>query len=164
MVLAIGSGRHQPTGAGFDLLLLGHVASAIVAFLSIVVSGVEAARLLGRSGAVVPASLVRYYAPGVNWVARAIYGVPIFGFALLADSRGAFDLSDGWVLAGLFVWVGVAAIGECALWPAERRVQQALRGPSDERCLRRQAVRICVVASGLAAALLGATVVMVAQP
>ena len=65
-------------------------------------------------------------APGVNWAGRTVYGIPVFGFALLAMSQGAYALGQGWVLGGLALFAGVALLGEGVLWPAERRLQIAL--------------------------------------
>ena len=58
-----------------------------------------------------PEPLRRYFRPGVNWAGRTIYGIPVFGFALLAMSR-AYALGDSWVLAGLVLFVGVALLAE----------------------------------------------------
>ena len=118
------SGLVQPTGAGFDLVLLAHVACVVVALVSVALSGVQAARLLVLATGTRPsAGLVRYYAPGVNWPGRAVYGVPAFGFALLGLSHQAYGIGDGWVLSGLVLWVGAAVLAEGVLWPAERQVQ-----------------------------------------
>ena len=116
-----------PTGPGYDVVLLLHVACVLTALVTVVVSGISAARLAavppdGRPGD----ALLRYYAPGVNWAGRAIYGVPVFGFALLAMSRGAFDLGDRWVLGGLLVWALVAVGAEGILWPTEQRIRSLL--------------------------------------
>jgi hypothetical protein len=73
---------------------------------------------------------VRYFRPGVNWGGRLLYGIPIFGFALLAMSHGAYALSDGWVASGLAVVVVVVVLAEGVLWPAERRIQASVSSGS----------------------------------
>ena len=73
---------------------------------------------------------MRYFRPGVNWAGRTIYGIPVFGFALLAMSQGAYALRDGWVLGGVALFAGVALLAEGVLWPAERRLQAAAGGRS----------------------------------
>jgi uncharacterized membrane protein len=110
--------------------------------------------------------LHRYFQPGVNWAGRAIYGIPVFGFALLAMSDGTYALGDGWVLAGLVLFVAAALVCEARLWPAERRVQKAVAGSNGATAgsgLADIAVmsRAALVALAL---LLAGTVVMVAQP
>ena len=59
---------------------------------------------LGASGA---DGVRRYFRPGVNWAGRALYGVPVFGFALIQASQGAFSPGDGFVVVGL--WCGSCA-------------------------------------------------------
>ncbi|HXQ19390.1 MAG TPA: hypothetical protein VN781_07145 [Acidimicrobiales bacterium] len=154
-------------GPGFDLLLVAHVACVIVGLGAIAVSGVQAVRVRRVAhGTPVPPALLRYFGPGPNWVGRTLFGVPIFGFALLGASGGSFRLGDDWVVLGLVLW-GVAALcAEGLLWPAERRVQRALAEPAGPAApdWRRAAGRIGAVSGLLVAVLLTATVLMVAQP
>ncbi len=153
------------SNAGFDLLLIGHVACAIVGFGALVASGVQAARLGRVGGGGLPANLRRYFAPGTNWAGRVLYGVPVFGFLLLADSGGRLALGDPWVLAGLVLWGISALAAELVLWPAERRIQSALAtGARAAGALSRE----CRLVGGLGGALgivfVAATVLMVARP
>ncbi len=59
----------------------------------------------------------RYFRPGVNWAGRALYGVPVFGFALVAASDGAFDAGDAFVAVGLVLWLVAAVLAEVVVWP-----------------------------------------------
>lgn len=185
-----------PTGAAFDIVLLLHVACVTVGLGTVVVSGVQARRLLvaaadgtaaagttGRSGAAraggtaghagergtpeLSSTLVSYYSPGVNWVARILYLVPVLGFTLLAMSGGAFGLDDTWVWWGIGLWVVAIVCAEGLLWPAERRVQVQLAsagdGPATSDLLA--ACRITYLAAGgVISVLLAAIVLMVARP
>jgi len=168
LVLADPATHRPPAGAGFDLLLLAHVACVIAGLGAVVVSGVQALRLLGSAnGGPLPATLLRYFGPGTNWVGRTLYGVPLFGFALLAASGGAYTLGDTWVMTGLVLW-GVAALcAEGLLWPAERRIQAALSGNRSAPApatYRAPARRVAAVGVVLVVLLVAATVLMVAQP
>ena len=156
---------------GFDLLLVGHVACALFGFGALATSGIQAARLRsGGAGAVGP-TLRRYFAPGVNWAGRSVYGVPLFGFALLADSGGHLRIQAGWVIAGLALWTLAVLLAEGLLWPAERRIQSALAdhpsgdgdGPAPGSIGRDCAV-VGLVAAVLTVFFLVATVLMVARP
>ena len=118
-------GTDQPA---FELLLVGHVACALLGFGALATSGVQATRLLRNRPGRAEATLLRYFAPGVNWAGRALYGVPVFGFALLADSGGHSGIADGWVVAGIALWALAVLLAEGFLWPAERRIQSALVG------------------------------------
>jgi len=168
LLLADSETHHHHLGTGFDLLLLAHVACVIVGGGAIVVSGVQALRVLTLpTGSPFPPALRRYFAPGVNWVGRTLYGVPIFGFALLATSGGVFDLGDGWVGIGLALWAATALCAEAFLWPAERQIQNVLAGPDDPPApstLRAPAQISVAMSVVLVVLLLIATVLMVAQP
>jgi hypothetical protein len=117
--------HHQPDSAAFDVVLLLHVACAVVGLVTTVTAAATASRLrrLILRGTPLSEALRRYFRPGVNWAGRTIYGIPVFGFALLAMSQGAYALGDGWVLGGVAVFAAVALVAEGVLWPAERRLQ-----------------------------------------
>jgi hypothetical protein len=120
--------QHQPTGPAFDIVLLLHVACVVVGLATTVTSAATAAQLrkvLGRQ-APFPEPLRRYFKPGLNWAGRSLYGIPIFGFALLTMSHGAYDLHQAWVTGGLGIFVVMVLAAEGALWPAERRLQERL--------------------------------------
>ena len=162
------SGSVPPAGAGYSILLLLHVAAAVVGFGTVAVTGLQAGRL--RRGADQPgaAGLRRYFRPGTNWAARALYAVPLLGFGLLADSGGAWDAADGWVVAGLGLWLVAAVLAEVVLWPAERRIQRRVADgwddPSEATALARDCRRAAVTSALLLAVFLAALVVMTAKP
>jgi len=165
--------HHQPDGAAFDVVLLLHVGCAVVGLVTTVTATATAARLrrhLGSS-APLPEPLRRYFSPGFNWAGRAVYGIPVFGFALLAMSQGAYALGDGWVLVGLALFGAVVLVAEGVMWPAERRLQAAVAtvgataGTFPEPRSADRDATLMVRAAGVALVLLAAaTVVMVAQP
>jgi hypothetical protein len=98
----------------------------------------------------------------------------VFGFALLGMSQGAYSITDGWVLAGLVLFVALALLAEGALWPAERRLQQAVVAAGTPAAVPQQsaaseavtcdAARMERAASGVLVLLVAATVLMIAQP
>jgi hypothetical protein len=170
---------------GFDVLLLCHIGSVLASLGIVVVSGVQAGRLLalGPSDRA-PASLLGYYAPGLNWAGRVLYLVPVFGFALVGTSGGVAELGDAWLLSGISLWLVSAGLAEWRLWPAERRIQRLLvpdeavldrAGPGGGRLATELSaevtteVRACgrsVVAASIlvTVSLLTAVVLMVARP
>ncbi len=153
-----------PSDAGYSALLILHVGSALVGFGALVLTGVQAARAARGTDGPTGEGLRRYFRPGVNWPARALYGVPLFGFALLADSRGAFRAGDPFVLAGLLLWLLAALLAELLVWPGERRIQARLAGEGEGTDLARTGRRLAVAAGFLAAVFLASTVLMVVQP
>jgi hypothetical protein len=84
-------------------------------------------------------------------------------------------VSDGWVLGGLFLFVVLAVVAEVVLWPAERRLQQAVSAAGTPAAgpgplglpsgpVTADAARMERAASGALVLLIGATVLMIAQP
>lgn len=157
-----------PQGAGYSALLVLHVAAAVVGFGTLATTGVQAAR--ARRGPAGPGAdgVRRYFRPGVNWAGRTLYLVPALGFGLLADSAGAFDAGDGWVVAGLLLWLVAAAVAEAVVWPGERRIQSLVSerwdDPAARPALDRHCRRVSVASALLAAVFVAAVVVMVAKP
>ncbi len=171
--------HNQPSGAAFDVVLLLHVACVVVGIVTIATAAATARRLgrLALAAAPLPEPLRRYFRPGVNWAGRTIYGIPVFGFALLGMSKGAYSLTDAWVLIGMVLFVAVALLAEGVLWPAERRLQQAVAAtgtpvagtlslppPVKSGAVTTDAARMERAASGALVLLVAATVLMIAQP
>ncbi len=163
--------HHQPDGAAFDIVLLLHVGCVVVGLVTAATAAATATRLRRLLGSPrpLPEPLRRYFSPGVNWAGRTVYGIPVFGFALLAMSQGAYALGQGWVLGGLALFAGVALVGEGVLWPAERRLQIALTAtdaisqpPGDP--LERDAAWMSRAAVAVLVLLVAGVVLMVAQP
>lgn len=118
----------QPQGPLFDVVLLLHVGCVVAGLATVVTSAATAARLRRLLGtrSPLPESVVRYFHPGINWAGRVMYGIPVFGFLLLALSQGAYSLSAGWVMGGLGIFIVAILLAEGLLWPAERRLQVAV--------------------------------------
>ena len=161
--------HHQPDGAAFDIVLLLHVGCVVVGLVTTATAAATATRLRRLLGSPVPLpeTLRRYFMPGINWAGRTVYGIPVFGFALLALSRGAYTLGQGWVLGGLALFAGAALAGEGVMWPAERRLQVALTStdvPPPVESLDQDAVAMSRAATAALVLLVAGTVLMVAQP
>jgi uncharacterized membrane protein len=163
--------HHQPDGPAFDVVLILHVGCVVVGLTTTVASALSAGRLrtLLRTATLPPEAVLRYFRPGVNWAGRTIYGIPIFGFALLALGHGDYALRDGWVMGGLAIFVGIVLLAEGVLWPAERRLQVSLVAASDGGTAADESVRRDARAMELSAAvtlvlLVVGSALMVAQP
>jgi hypothetical protein len=165
--------HHQPDGPAFDLVLLLHVGCVVAGLVTTTAAAATATRLrrLVRSSAPAPEPLRRYFRPGVNWAGRTAYGIPVFGFALLAMSQGAYALGDGWVLGGLALFVAFALLAEGVMWPAERRLQAAVlsagttSGPlPGADAMERDATSMMLAARAALVLLIIAVVIMIAQP
>jgi len=163
--LASGSSHRVPAGAGYSLLLLVHVASAVVGFGALCVTGIQAVRARrGPTGSHADTAR-RYFRPGTNWVTRALYLVPLSGFGLLVASGGAFDVSDAFVLSGLGMWLAATATAEALVWPAERTIQRVVaRDWRVGEAFARDCARVIGATWFLASVFVAAVVVMVSKP
>jgi uncharacterized membrane protein len=164
----LGAAHPAPTGPLYSVLLLLHVGCAVVGFGAMVLTGIQAARARRGPGSPAAGSVRRYFRPGVNWAGRFVYGVPVFGFALIGASSGAFDAGDGFVVVGLLIWVAAVVLAELVVWPGERAVQSEITerwdDPAGAAAVERACRRLTVSASVLAALFAAATVVMVGKP
>ncbi|HUY63236.1 MAG TPA: DUF2269 family protein [Acidimicrobiales bacterium] len=157
-----------PEGVGYSLLLVSHVLAAVVGFGALVLTGAQAARARrgpGRPGA---AGVQRYFRPGVNWPGRALYAVPVLGFALVGASAGAFHAGQGFVVIGLGLWALSTVVAEVVVWPGERRIQAMVSERWKEATaggeLAREARRVAAASVVLSVVCIAGLVVMVAKP
>jgi hypothetical protein len=163
--------HQQPDGPAFDIVLILHVGCVVVGLVTLVTSRATAGRLgtLLRASAAFPETVTRYFRPGPNWVGRTIYGIPVFGFLLLALSHGAYSWREGWIMGGLAILVAVVLVAEGVLWPAERRLQLSLVGlqggglPVEEPVLHDLSL-MSWSASAAVVLLVAGTVIMLVQP
>jgi hypothetical protein len=165
-----------PQGALYSILLLLHVACAVVGFGALAMTGVQARRA-GRGPAGAGSEGVRrFFRPGINWAARTLYAVPVFGFALISSSAGAFSTQDGFVVAGLILWALATVVAEVVVWPGERRIQMVVStgwattgapaepGPDTDGRFARDCRRVALACGLLSGVFVVAVVLMVAQP
>ncbi len=152
----------------FDLLLVAHMGSALIGFGAIAVTGVQAWRARLGPGSQSADSVRRYFRPGVNWLGRVLFLVPVFGVSLVLASKHAFGFSDTFVLIGLGLWTTAAVVAELVVWPGERRIQQAVSSSWEEEAggvkLRGTCLRVAASSAFLCAVFLVAVVIMVGQP
>ncbi|MGH9097594.1 MAG: DUF2269 family protein [Acidimicrobiales bacterium] len=153
-------------GAGYEVVVLAHVLSAVIGFGAVGVAGAYAL-ILGRRGPT-SESVVRYYRPGVNWAGRVLFVVPVLGFVLIGMSHnphGGYAVSDGWVMVGLWLWAVAALAAEMVLWPTERRLQQLVAaGEWQDPAHRSLTRRVAWTSGGLLIIFVVSMVVMVAKP
>ncbi|HWC38594.1 MAG TPA: DUF2269 family protein [Acidimicrobiales bacterium] len=103
-------------------LLVLHVLSAAVGFGAIFITGVYAGLARRRADAAVR----RYFRPGPNWAARALYVVPVLGVALVTTSHGSDRFGQVWVWVSLVLWFAATGLAHGVVWPAEGRIQRLL--------------------------------------
>jgi hypothetical protein len=153
-----------PTGAAFDIVLLLHIVFVVVGFASLFATGTQAWR--ARRGPDTPGSdsVARYLSPGVNWPGRALYGVLVLGFVLVAMSRGSYDLKDAFVQLGLVLWIACVALAELVVWPAERVLQRVVTGGWQREESLELGARVAISAWVICLLIVVASVLMVQKP
>ena len=159
------------TGAGYDLVVVLHVLSAVVGFGAVGVTGTYAGRARSAAAPRDHPGLRRYFHPGPNWPERSLLVTPLLGAALLwGGDRSA--VSQPWPWIGLGCWVLAAAVASGLCWPAERSIQTWLAkdaardreaAPELEQ-FRRSCRSLQWGASAVSVLFLAAVVVMIAQP
>lgn len=109
----------------YDGLVAAHVASALVGFGAVAMSGLYGVNARRTSRAEEVEELQRYFrsAGRVEWL---VLVVPFLGAAALAVKPGPDRLGDAWVLGASATWLLAAGLLIGAVRPAERRVRQAL--------------------------------------
>ncbi len=154
-----------PTGAVYSILLLLHVGTAVVGFGALAMTGIQARRARRGPAGGGAAGVRRFFRPGINWAARALYAVPVFGFALISASQGTFSSDDGFVLVGLGLWALATMTAEFVVWPGERRIQEVVSNgwTTDPRC-EVDCRRVARAAAVLAGVFVVAVILMVGRP
>jgi hypothetical protein len=109
----------------YDVLLVLHVAAALLGFGAIAVAGLRARAGRRAADPAGDVTLRRFFAPGPDRPARAIFLVPLLGLVLLfgGDRQG---VSSAWPWIGLAIWTVAAGLATGVCWPAERQAQEAL--------------------------------------
>ena len=123
----------------YEWLLFAHIA-AVVAWVG---ANTVLQVLTLRTRAAGPDRMVQFTAD-IAWLGTH-YFIPIslavvgLGFALVAESDGAYDLGQFWVAAGIAMFVVSFALGAGFLGPETERISEMAekRGPEDEEVQRR---------------------------
>lgn len=163
----------HPGGGPYDVLVALHVLSALVGFGAVIVTGGYG--LAGARRWPPGQGVRRYFRPGTNWPGRALYAVPVLGFALVAGSDGTYSMGQWWLWVSLVLWAAGTAAAEAVLWPAERRVQRliwpgpdAATGPpgtgGEPEGLRAEWTRLVAAAAVVTAVFVVVVSLMVVRP
>ncbi|MCK4176347.1 hypothetical protein [Aciditerrimonas ferrireducens] len=159
-----GVGVNSPA---FGIVLALHVAAVLVGFGSVLVTGVQGARLARLPVGPLPAHLARFFATPRNWAARAVYLVPLLGAALVWLSDGRFAFDDPFVEMGGGLWVAAVLLSEALVLRGERRLARVLadeREPTPGPEVAREGRRMALGAAGVLVLVGAAAVIMGAHP
>jgi uncharacterized membrane protein len=116
----------------YDFFLLLHLVAAIVGFGGVLLNGLYGAQAKQRPGPGGLAIVEANYWVSVNVAEKAIYLVPIFGFALIGLSDGLYEFSQTWVTASLVLYVIGLVNARLVLLPTQRHMINMMKeGPPD---------------------------------
>ncbi|MGI8492887.1 MAG: DUF2269 family protein [Acidimicrobiales bacterium] len=159
---------HQPASSGqvaYAVLLAAHVASAVVGFGAVAVSGIygHVAARTGTGDTRSLGELRRYFRqPGrAEWL---VVPVPFFGVGALAVSNDS-SAAHAWVFAALVIWAVAAALLVRVIRPAEAELHALLRAREPPPgTLSRAGNRINAAAAACDVCFFAALVLMVIRP
>jgi hypothetical protein len=157
-----------PPSASFDIMLLVHCGATVVTIVSMAAAYV-AAVAIGKTatGAIWPVAVTRYFVPGPDLAARAIYLIPITGGGLVGLGRGNFDAGDSFVVIGAVIWLVAVVAAETLVVAPSRELRALVSGSAlaaDDGRPWALAARLRWGVDLVVVLLVSATVVMVAQP
>ncbi|MGO9197300.1 MAG: DUF2269 family protein [Acidimicrobiales bacterium] len=109
----------------YDILLILHIASALIGFGSIAVGGVAASAGRRSGDPACEERVVRFFREGTDWPGRVIFVVPVIGLVMLLGGDHA-DIGHAWPWLGLGLWFVASGLASGLGWPAERRAQREL--------------------------------------
>lgn len=144
----------------YDALLLAHIVCAIGGFGANGLAGLYAGQLYPspREGAMKYFSTPKFYAE------KLIYLVPVFGLIMIAVSHGISELVKPWVIAGIAAWIIAVGVAHSVVWPAERKVAQAIASDSSGVDVKVPAKKLVRGTMVLDLIFVIAFVTMIAQP
>src|SRR4051794_36916571 len=127
----------------YDLFLFLHITAAVVGFGSVLLNGLYGAQAKQRPGPGGLAITEANYWVSVTVSEKAIYLVPLFGFALIGLSDGAWSFSDSWITASLVVYVIGLTNARLVLVPTQKHMIDMMReGPPDPVKMDTDATRL----------------------
>ncbi len=115
MLAEVGSGVYQ-------MLLILHILSVVVAFAPAVVHSLTGPRLLKEDEGAARSFFGAAAGNDRRVYLPALLAVGILGFALVGISGGTFEFSDPWVSAAALLWVIISGIVGAVIVPAERQL------------------------------------------
>jgi len=127
----------------YDLFLFLHLTAAVVGFGGVLLNGLYGAQAKQRPGPGGLAITEANYWVSVTVAEKAIYLVPLFGFALIGLSDGAWSFSDSWISASLVLYVVGLANARLVLVPTQKHMIDMMReGPPDPMKMATDSTRL----------------------
>jgi hypothetical protein len=134
---------------GYDVLLVLHILSALMAIVAFALSG-GYALLLDHAEPTSRVAARRYFAAGPNRVAFfALFGVPVSGVVLFVVHHGQRFTGGLWLPAGAGLWALAAIVALEVVRPAEAEISSVIRGTGSDDNERPEGAADPAAAKGL---------------
>jgi uncharacterized membrane protein len=116
----------------YDFVLLLHLIAVVIGFGGVLLNGVYGAQAKKRPGPGGLAITEANYFVSEKIAEKAIYIVPLLGFALVGLSDSAWEFSQTWVIASLILYVIGLANARLVLVPTQKHMIDMMQaGPPD---------------------------------
>jgi uncharacterized membrane protein len=120
-----------------------HLTAAIVGFGGVLLNGLYGAQAKKRPGPGALAITEANYWVSATVAEKAIYLVPLFGFALIGLSDGAWSFSDSWISGSLVLYVIGLANARLVLVPTQKHMIDMMNeGPPDPMKMETDGARL----------------------
>ncbi len=111
----------ETTAVIYRIILLGHIASAIVGFGALIAHGTFHARAV-RSSSADAVPVLRATAQGARIGEYGLYAVLAFGIVLIALSDDVYRYSEPWISASFVVWILIIGLVHGLIRPARAKL------------------------------------------
>lgn len=146
----------------YAVIVIAHVLVAVIGFSALGVTGAYARLAQNSLDPFNSKNLRRFFQPGHNLAARAIYLVPVFGAIALGFSHDTHKL---YPYIGIGLWLIATGVASAMLWPAESQIQLVFAQDSHDHKALVGAARRCERAAMMTSVLfVFALFVMIAKP
>ncbi len=113
----------SPHSTGFRIVEILHFLAVIVAFAPAVAHPVMAAQARKGMDPQARNSLLGFMAANTQRLyGNALVLAGLLGFALVGMSDDVYEMSEGWIVTSIIIWVAMTGLVHALLAPAERRV------------------------------------------
>ena len=111
----------------YNVILLLHIAAAIVGFGGIALNGVYGSEARKRGGAAGLAIAEANEFASSRFAEMASYLVPVLGIVLIAASRKQYEFSQAWVSASFVFYILGVAVARTVIAPTQRHMIELMR-------------------------------------
>lgn len=117
----------------YQIILLLHIAAAIVGFGGVIAHGAYNAKAFASSAGDA-AVLFRTTQAVTNLAHYAIYALFVLGIILVSLSEGDISFADPWISASFVVWIALVGVAHGLVRPAVAAMREAAEGlPAEQK-------------------------------